>query len=122
MASKNLTKVRRTQKLAQYKLLTLLHMQGRTIQDLDNIAEGTEAYYDSERNTIIQSVRNVALEITSWEVEAALRDMKNGSTTGNDHMNIETLKAGVDTISMTLAVLYSKCLSERRIPTSLEEP
>ena len=51
-------------------------------------------------------------------MEAALRDIKNGTATGNDHINIETLKAGEDTISKTLAKLYPKCFSERRIPTS----
>ena len=40
--------------------------------------------------------------------------MKNG----NDHINTETLKAGEDTISKTLARLYTKCLSERRMPTA----
>ena len=44
--------------------------------------------------------------------------MKNGTVTGNDLINIEPLKAGEDTISKTLARLYSKCLSERRIPTA----
>ena len=44
--------------------------------------------------------------------------MKNGTATGNDNINIESLKAGEDTISKTLAKLYSKCLSERRIPTA----
>ena len=40
-----------------------------------------------------------------------------GTARGNDHLNIETLKAGEDTISKTLAKLYTKGLSERRIPT-----
>ena len=44
--------------------------------------------------------------------------MKNSTATGNDHINIDTLKAGEDTISKTLAKLYTKCLSERRIPTA----
>ena len=44
--------------------------------------------------------------------------MKIGTATGNDHINIETLTAREDTISKTLAKLYTKCLSERRIPTS----
>ena len=57
-------------------------------------------------------------DITSWEVEAALRDMKNGTATGNDNINIETLKPGEDTISKTLAKLYTKCLSERRLPAA----
>ena len=44
--------------------------------------------------------------------------MKNGTATGNDHINIDTLKTGEDTISKILAKLYTKCLSERRIPTA----
>ena len=44
--------------------------------------------------------------------------MKNGTATGNDHINSETLKAGDDTISKTLAKLYTKHLSERRILTA----
>ena len=48
--------------------------------------------------------------------------MKNGRATGNDHVNIETLKAGEDTISKTLAKLYTKCFSDRRIPTAWKNP
>ena len=44
--------------------------------------------------------------------------MKNGTATGNDHINIATLKAGEDAISKTLAKLYATCLSERRIPNA----
>ena len=44
--------------------------------------------------------------------------MKNGTETGNDHINIETLKEGEDAISKTYAKLYTKCLSKRRIPTA----
>ena len=51
-------------------------------------------------------------------MEAALRDIKNGTATGDDHINIETLKAGEETISKTFAKLYTKCLSERQIPTA----
>jgi len=32
-------------------------------------------------------------DITQWEVKAKLRDIKNGITSGNDHIHIETLKA-----------------------------
>ena len=61
---------------------------------------------------------NEVPEIISWDVGAALRDMKNGTAIGNDLINIVTLKAGEDTISKKLAKLYTKCLSERRIPTA----
>ena len=44
--------------------------------------------------------------------------MKNVTATGNKHTHIDTLKAGEDTISKILAKLYTKCLSERRIPTA----
>ena len=44
--------------------------------------------------------------------------MKNGTATGNDHINNDTLKAGEHTISKTLPTLYTKCLSVRRIPTA----
>ena len=44
--------------------------------------------------------------------------MKNGTATGTDYINIETLKAAEDSISKTLAKLYTKSLSERRIPTT----
>ena len=44
--------------------------------------------------------------------------MNIGTATSNDHINIDTMKAEEDTISKTLAKLYPKCLSERRIPTS----
>ena len=117
-----MTKVRRTQKLGQGRLITLLDKQGRESHDQDKTIERIEAFYtkpyDSEQSTIIHTDPTEAPKITSWEVEAGLRDMKNGTATGNDHINIETLKAGEDTISNTLAKLYTKCLSERRIPTA----
>ena len=51
-------------------------------------------------------------------MEAALRDINNGTATGKDQINIETLKTGEDTTSKTFAKLYTKCLSERRMPTA----
>ena len=75
--------------------------------------------YDSEQNTIIHSDPTKVPKITSWDVEAALPYIKNGTVTGNDHLNIETLKAGKYTISKTLTKLCTKCLSERCIPTAL---
>ena len=121
MASKSLKKGRRTQKLGQDRLITLLEKQGREIRDLDKNIEQEEFYtelYNSEQNTIIHTDPKEVPEITSWEVEAALRDMKNGTATGNDHINIKTLKAGEDTISKTLAKLYTKCLSDKQIPSA----
>ena len=117
MASRSLKKVRRTQMLGRDRLITLLDKQGREIRDQDKIIERIEEFYtelyDSEQSTIIHTDPKEVAEITSWEVEAALRD-----ATGNDHINIETLKAGEDIISKTLAKFYTKCISERRKPTA----
>ena len=44
--------------------------------------------------------------------------MKGGTASGNDHINIDTLKAGEDTISKTLAKLYTKSLPEKRTVTA----
>ena len=99
-------------------LVTLLDKQGREIRDQDKIIKRKEEFYtelyDSEQSAIIHTDPNEVPQVTSWEMEAALRDKKNGTAAGNDHINIETLKAGEDTFSKTLAKLYTKCLSERR--------
>ena len=85
MASKSLKKVQRTQKLGQDRLITLLDKQGREIRDQDKIIEQIEEFYtdlyDSEQSTIIHTDQNEVPEITSWEVEAVLWDMKNGTAT-----------------------------------------
>ena len=57
----------------------------------------------------------------AWEVEAALRKMKNGKEAGKDQVKIETLKAGDETIAKQLAKLYTKCITERRIPKTWKE-
>ena len=57
----------------------------------------------------------------AWEVEAALRKMKNGKEAGKYQVNIETLKAGDETIPKQLAKLYTKCITERRIPKTWKE-
>ena len=56
-----------------------------------------------------------------WEVEAALSKMKNGKEAGKDQVNIETLNAGDETIAKQLAKLYTKCITERRIPKTRKE-
>ena len=47
--------------------------------------------------------------------------MKNGKEAGKDQINIETLKAGDETIAKQLAKLYTKCITERRIPKTWKE-
>ena len=97
MASKSLKKVQRTQKLGQDRLITL---DGREIHDkiIERIEEFYTGLYVNEQSTIIHTDTTEVSQITTCEVEAALRDMKNWTATGNDHniINIETLKTGED--------------------------
>ena len=55
------------------------------------------------------------------EVETARRKMKNGKEAGKDQVNIETLKAGDETIAKQLAKLYTKCITERHILKTCKE-
>jgi len=59
--------------------------------------------------TIIHTDPKDVPDITPWEMEASLKDMKNETASRNDHTNIETLKAGKYTISKILSKLYTKC-------------
>ena len=47
--------------------------------------------------------------------------MKNGKEAGKDQVNIETLKAGDETIAKQLAKLYTKWITERHIPKTWKE-
>ena len=82
-ASKSLKKVRRAQKLGQERLITLTDKQGREIHDQDKIIERMEELYselyESKQRTIIHTVPKEVPELTSWELEATLRDRKNGT-------------------------------------------
>ena len=83
------------------KTITLLEKQGREIHDHDKIIERIEEFYtepsDSEQSTIIYTDPKEVPEITSWEVEAALGDIKNGTATGNDLLSMsQCLHRGIE--------------------------
>ena len=89
-------------KNAEAKPRQTYHTPGQAekrIHDKDKIIERIEEFctklFDNEQSTIIHTDQRRCYlwclpEITSWEVEASLRDMKNGTVTGNDNINIET--------------------------------
>ena len=82
-------------------MITLLDKQGREIQEQDKIMERIEEFYpelfDSDQAVTIQTDPKEVPPIMAWEVEAALRKMKNVKEAGKDQVNIETLKAGDET-------------------------
>ena len=106
-------------------MITLLDKQGKEIQEQDKIMERIEEsyseLYESDQAVTIQTDPKEVPPLMAWEVEAALRKMKNWKEAGKDQVNIETLKAGNETIAKQLAKLYTKCITERRIPKTWKE-
>ena len=70
-------------------MMTLLDKQGKEIQEQDKIM----ARIDSDQAVTIQTDPEEVPQIMAWEVEAALRKMKNGKEAGKGQVNIESLKA-----------------------------
>ena len=79
-------------------MITLQDKHGKEIQEQYKIMERIEEFYselyDSDQAVIIQTDPKEVPPIMAWEVEAALRKMKNGKEAGKDQVIIETLKAG----------------------------
>ena len=102
-------------------MITHLDKQGKEIQEQDKImARIEEEYselYDSDQAATIQTDPEEVPLIMAWEVEAWLRKMGKK----REQLNIETLKAGEETIAKQLAKLYTKCITERRIPKTWKE-
>ena len=101
-------------------MITLPDKQDKEIQEKYNIMERIQEFYselyDSDEAVTTQTDPEKVLPIMAREVEAALGKMKNGKEAETDQVNIETLKAGDETIAKQLAKLYTKCITERRIP------
>ena len=55
------------------------------------------------------------------ESGSCAEENENGKAAGKDQVNIETLKAGDETIAKQLAKLYTKCITERRIHKTWKE-
>ena len=71
------------------------------------IQEFYSELYDSDQTVIIQTDLEGVPPIMAWEVQAALRKLKNGKDAGKDQVSIDTLKAGNETIVKELAALYN---------------
>ena len=127
-ATKSLKKVRRTHSLGKNRMITLLDKQGREIQEQDKIMERIDEFYselyDSSYQAVTIQTDPEEVLVTNngmGSVSHAEYKMKNGKEAGKDQVNIETLKAGDETIAKQLAKLYTKCITERRIPKTWKE-
>ena len=84
--TKSFKKVRRTYSLGKTRIITLLDKQDKEIQEQDKIMERIEEFYselyDSDQAVTIQTDPEEVPPIIAWEVEAAMRKMKNGKKTG----------------------------------------
>ena len=88
---------------------------------MERIEEFYSELYDSDQAVTIQTYPKEVPPIMAWEVEAALRKLKNGKEAGKDQVNIETLKAGDETIAKQLAKVVHKVHNGKRIPKTWKE-
>ena len=101
-------------------MITLLDKHGKETKEQDKIIARIEEYYselyDSDQAVTIQTDPEGVPPIMACKVESTLRKMNNWKEAGKYQVNIETLKAGEETIAKQLAKLCTKCITERRIP------
>ena len=113
-ASKSFKKARITHSLGKNRMITLLDKQDKEIQEQDKTMARIEQLYselyDSDLAVTINTEPDELPPIIAWDVDAALRKMKNGKEARKGQVNIGTLKAGDETIAKQLAKLYAKCL------------
>ena len=80
-ASKSL-QTARTHSIGKNRMIILLDKQDKQIKEQENIVERIEEFYselyDSDKAVEIQTNTSEVPPIIAWEVEAALRKMKNG--------------------------------------------
>ena len=114
--------VRRAHSLGRNRMKTRLDKE---IQEKDKLIARMEEFYSelyvSDQTVTMQTDPEKVSPIKAWEVEAALRKMKNGKEAGKDQVNIETSKAGDETFAKELATLYTKCITEQRKPETWKE-
>ena len=60
-------------------------------------------------------------DITLEEMKAALDDMKNNKSLGEDGISIEAIKFGGDTLLQTITTLFNQCLQWEAIPKAWEK-
>jgi len=59
-------------------------------------------------------------DVTEEEVKAALNEMKNKKSPGDDDIPIEAIKEGGETLLSAITTLFIKCLEQEQIPKAWE--
>lgn len=111
----------------KHEITKMKDQQGTIISDKTGIAEHIKRFYThlytSTRpdpratNKVICNVGSEDIpEISKQEIKAALRQMKNRKSPGEDRITCEMLKMGGVVIERSLQILLNKCLLEGNIP------
>ncbi|XP_072033063.1 uncharacterized protein [Amphiura filiformis] len=115
-------------KLAQgkQKITSLLDSNGQEITDQDEILKRIEEFYeqlyasDTETDEPGEPQEEIP-NVTNWEVQHAVNQMKRGKSPGPDNVLIDTIKEGGDIITKELAKLYTTCMQKGRVPHQWKE-
>lgn len=125
------TKEWRRQKMLGRDIITAIRDQnGNLITDQNQILQRTEQFYEQLYDTKInpttifqdRKITNVNSEeipdIEMFEIEKALKQIKNEKSAGEDGILPEMLKAGGDQLMKQLKNLFNQCLQEEKIPAN----
>lgn len=111
----------------RHKITKMRDQQGNIILDSKNIAEHIESFYTRlytsirpdprTAKTVICNVGSEDVpEISGQEIQAALKQMKNRKSPGEDRVTSEMMKIGGAVVEKSLRILLNKCLREGKIP------
>ena len=115
-------------KLAQgkQKITSLFDKDGHEITDQDLILKRIEEFYEdlyaSDKDTEEPGEPQEEIpNVTDWEVQHAVKQMKKGKSPGPDNVLIDTVREGGDVLAKELAKLFSMCMHKGRVPNQWKE-
>ena len=110
------------------KLVKMKNNQGIVVSDKKDVVEIIENFYRTlytaspvyKEHSPTKNILNVGSEdipeITIAEIRAALKQMKNRKSPGEDRITSEMLKLGGKIVEQATQILLNKCLKEEKIP------
>ena len=123
-AKKEIFKLRDKDGTIQSDRNTILNIAKEFYEDLFSSVRPAPTTTTEQTHRDRPIIKNVGSEelpdITEEEVKAAVTDMKNRKSPGEDGVPIEAIKLGGDTLVSAITALFNKCIESEKIPKAWE--